>query len=99
MTETNVKTEDNKTKTSKLAIASLILAIPVVVMSIVTWFVHSLVIDMPGCVRILLLLLTLASIVLTFLSLHLINKCKGKMKGKNLAVLVLIIVYSSFTFL
>jgi hypothetical protein len=93
------ETEDKKTKTSKLVIASLILATPVIVMAVVTLFIHSLVIDMPGFVGILLLMLTLASIVLTFLSLHLINKCKGKTKGKNLALVVLIIVYSSFAFM
>lgn len=99
MTETEIQTEDKKKKISKLAIVSLILATPVVVMAVVTLSIHSLVIDMPGFAKILLLMLTLASIVLTFLSLHLINKCKGKMKGKNLAVVVLIIVYSSFAFL
>lgn len=99
MTETEIKTEDQKTKISKLAIASLILAIPVFVMAIATLFIHRLVIDMPGFAKILLLMLTLASIVLTFLSLHLINKCKDKMKGKNLAVAVLIFVYSSFLLL
>lgn len=93
------ETEDKKTKTSKLAIASLILAIPVVVMSIVTLFDAGLLIDIPGFVIILLPLLTLESTILAGFSLHNIKKRKSEVKGKILAVIVLIGVTSSFAFM
>lgn len=99
MTETEIKTEDLKPKISKLAVVSLILAIPVVVMTIVTSFVASLLINLPGFVRILLLLLTLVSTILAGLSLNKIKKHKNEVKGKILAVIALIGVTSSFAFM
>jgi prepilin-type processing-associated H-X9-DG protein len=54
---------------------------------------------MPGCVRILLLILTLVSIILAGFSLYWIKKNQSEVKGKTLAVVVLIGVTSSFAFL
>ncbi len=99
MTETEIPTEDRKAKISKLAITSLILVTPLVVMSVVTFSIPSLDIDMPVFAWILLLLLTQASILLACKSVHLIKKSKGKMKGKTLVVGVFIIVFSSFSLL
>jgi len=96
MTETETSTQGQKPKISKLAIASLLLAIPVVVMSIVRLFVVDLLIDMPGFIWVLLLVLTLVSIVLAALSLYQINKSNSRLKGKILVIVVFVGVALSF---
>jgi type II secretion system protein G len=99
MSEAETNTQGQKPKTSKLALTSAILAAPVILMSIVTLFVVGILIDMPGFASVLLLALTLVSIFLASLSLYWIKKHKSKVKGKILAVVVLIGVALSFALL
>jgi len=94
MSETETETKGQKAKTSKLAIASLILISPLVIRTVVRLFRPFLYV--PGCVSFLFMPLVLVSIVMGGLALYQIKKSNGRLKGKMLVVVVVVGIIFSF---